>query len=95
MDQNQNIIEMHAIVKGKVQGVGFRATVASYCKPLDLVGTVRNLPDGSVEIYVQGPFKALEDFKKQLESRPGHGTIESVTAHYQSPTIAYKDFKII
>jgi acylphosphatase len=43
------------IYKGRVQGVGFRFTVLRFAQGYDsIVGYVKNLPDGAVELYVEG-----------------------------------------
>jgi acylphosphatase len=47
-------------VTGKVQGVWFRKHTKLEADRLGLVGHVRNMPDGSVEGFVQGPHAALE-----------------------------------
>ncbi len=51
---------VHAIVRGRVQGVGYRASAQHEGRRLSLVGWVRNLPDGSVELEAEGPRAALE-----------------------------------
>lgn len=57
---------------GRVQGVGFRATVASAARGFPSVrGLVRNLPDGSVEVVASGPLVKLETFKTEIERALG------------------------
>ncbi len=46
---------IHALVSGRVQGVGFRWSCMEEGERLGLVGEVRNLPDGDVEVLAQGP----------------------------------------
>lgn len=45
---------VHAVVRGRVQGVGFRHGTRIAGRQLGLVGWVRNAPDGSVEVWAQG-----------------------------------------
>ncbi len=47
---------------GRVQGVGFRATVRRIACGYDVMGTVRNLPDGRVELIAEGARAELEAF---------------------------------
>lgn len=47
-------------VTGLVQGVGYRQTCRLAARSLDLVGWVRNLPDGSVEMFAQGSDEGLD-----------------------------------
>jgi len=48
------------IFHGHVQGVGFRATTANIARALPVTGLVRNLPDGTVELQIQGSPKAID-----------------------------------
>ncbi|GBD10862.1 Acylphosphatase [bacterium HR23] len=51
---------LHAVIYGRVQGVGFRAFVEARARSLGLRGWVRNLPDGrAVEVWAEGPPQAL------------------------------------
>lgn len=89
------MIELHAIVRGQVQGVGFRATVRHYAAQLGLRGIVRNLPDGNVEIYAQGRMEDLEKLIAQLKRRVGLIAVESVTTNFYPIKEAYDSFSIV
>lgn len=56
------------IFKGRVQGVGFRYQVKALADKIGLTGTVRNLYDQSVEVYIQGEENELLEFFKGLDS---------------------------
>ncbi len=58
----------HIIFKGRVQGVGFRFQVKMLADRLGVTGTVRNMYDGSVEVYIQGNENQLMNFFKGLEN---------------------------
>jgi acylphosphatase len=45
----------HVIFRGEVQGVGFRYTSYNIARNYNVAGYVRNLPDGTVELFLQGP----------------------------------------
>lgn len=69
-------------VDGYVQGVGFRWWVQGVARELGLVGYATNLPDGRVEIDVQGPSEALGILIHRLiEQPPRSGRPGRVTAH--------------
>ena len=64
---------MHIFYSGNVQGVGFRYTVKTVATGFDLTGTVRNLPDGRVELIAEGAKDELEAFREAIrESGLGH-----------------------
>lgn len=52
--------------EGRVQGVGFRYTCRELAKGFEIVGTVRNLPDGRVEMEVMGEDEEVEDFIHEI-----------------------------
>lgn len=88
-------IEMHAVARGRVQGIGFRATVRHHAIQLNLKGTVCNLSDGSVEIYAQGNRKNLDVLLELVKRDIGLSYIDSITTDYYSPKSQHKDFAII
>lgn len=92
---SDEILEMHAIVRGRVQGVGFRWIVVNHATPLGIKGTVRNLPDGNVEILAQSSKAILEQLVTRLKQDAGVGYVESIATEYGHPTKSYSSFTII
>ncbi len=94
-DENE-VMQMHVIIKGRVQGVGFRATTQFFASQLGINGTVCNLPGGdSVEIYAQGPKHILIQLLSNLKEEFGFGKIADIKVDYQSITHRLDSFKII
>ena len=84
---------IRAIVKGRVQGVGFRDYVEIRARFLRLAGYVRNLPDGrSVEVLAEGTRGALEQLIEHLREGPGMSRIDAVDVEWRAPTAEYRDF---
>jgi len=57
---------LHIYFSGRVQGVGFRYTSRYLASKYNLSGWVKNLPDGRVELLIQGEEKVIEDFLRDL-----------------------------
>lgn len=66
------------VVRGRVQGVGFRWFVLQEAAGLDLGGFVQNLPDGSVEVVASGPDFALGQLEQALAHGPRGARVDSV-----------------
>ena len=66
--------------EGRVQGVGFRYTVKQIAKGYDVVGWVRNLEDGRVELQCSGKSQEIEDFIEGIAESQLKSHIKSVTA---------------
>lgn len=61
---------MRCVVRGRVQGVSFRAATCARADELGLLGYARNLPDGGVEVYAQGSPEALAALRRWLRQGP-------------------------
>ena len=72
-------------VRGKVQGVGFRWWARSRARGLGLAGTVRNCPDGSVEVQVRGGEQVVAAFREQLALGPPGSRVDEVEEIPPSP----------
>lgn len=66
------------LVRGRVQGVGFRWWTARAARRLSLAGTVRNRDDGTVEIVASGPPDRLEAFERQVRSGPPGSSVTAL-----------------
>ena len=64
------MIARQYLFAGRVQGVGFRYATKQLAKGFDVLGWVRNLPDGSVELQVMGEEDELDDFIQELHDSP-------------------------
>jgi acylphosphatase len=70
--------QIRAIVRGRVQGVYFRASTREEARRLGLSGFARNLPDGSVEVVAGGPEEAVRSLVDYLHRGPTQAQVESV-----------------
>jgi acylphosphatase len=79
-----------------VQGVGFRWFVAGHARSLGLTGYARNLPNGSVEVVVDGPEDAIPELERMLRSGPASAQVERVEQSTEPGTIPItKGFDVI
>ncbi len=74
------MIARRYLVRGVVQGVGFRWHTRQMGQSLDLAGWVRNLPDGRVEAWAAGPEHAIARFEGFLSEGPASAVVEEVLA---------------
>jgi acylphosphatase len=69
---------IHVVVRGRVQGVGFRWFVREAARDARLAGWVRNRRDGAVELEVEGSEAALESFRARIARGPDGAVVSSV-----------------
>ncbi len=81
------------VVKGRVQGVGFRHYTYKTARGLQIRGWVRNLRNGDVEIHAEGPQEALDRFLAQITSGPSFASVNDVDVQEVNPE-NYDDFSI-
>jgi len=83
------------IVKGRVQGVGFRYFAIRAARQAGVAGTVRNLPDGSVEAIAEGSEEAVAEFRTLLERGPSYAHVTQVDETEMQPTGRYDGFDVV
>jgi acylphosphatase len=78
---------------GNVQGVGFRYTAIRVAGSFDVSGYVRNLPDGRVEVVVEGTQEQIDSFLTALQERMGY-YIRKMTQQLSEPLGEFSRFDI-
>ena len=91
---NEENLEIHAIVKGWVQGVGFRFFAERSANQLGIKGWVRNLYNGDVEILAQGSKDSLEKYISALQQGPRSARVKEVEVEWRNPTQKFEYFSI-
>ena len=86
---------IHVKVRGRVQGVWFRAFTRETAEKLDVTGWVRNLPDGSVEALAEGDEAAIREFLDALREGPPLARVVDVQVETQEPANEFEKFEII
>ncbi len=87
-------VRLHAIVEGLVQGVGFRMFVLEQANSLGLTGWVRNLPDSSVEITVEGQRSRIEQLLFRIETGPRGAYINNIKKEWGEAKGEFLTFEI-
>ena len=85
---------LHIIVKGRVQGVYFRAYTQKQAIKLNIAGFVRNLPDGSVEIVASGHPEDLKKLVAWCRKGPMLAKVSEVIVSQHNNPAPFEDFDI-
>lgn len=87
--------EIHCVVKGKVQRVGYRDFVEQYVKAQSLCGWIRNNDDGSVEALIQGTPDDLKACIEVLNEGSILAKVDTLSIDWKTPEKHFDDFKVI
>ncbi len=79
------MVRRRVIVRGRVQGVGFRVSVASRARGRGVAGVVRNRPDGTVEAVFEGDPEPVEALVAYLREGPRGAFVEHVEVAEEEP----------
>jgi acylphosphatase len=82
------------IVRGRVQGVGYRYFAVGAAERLGVTGFVRNLPNGDVEIYAEADEATLNLFRQELERGPRMARVTEVNERDVPASGLYSSFLI-
>jgi acylphosphatase len=82
------------LIRGEVQGVGYRYFAQRVAARHQVVGYVKNLSDGSVEAVVEGSREAVDALKNDLAIGPKFSIVEQVEEQVLDPTGQYSTFRV-
>ncbi len=88
----EELVSVHAIVYGRVQGVFFRSFVEEQAQYLDLKGYVRNLPSGDVEVVAEGERERVEKLVEYLKVGPPVARVKRVVPIWSEYSARYSRF---
>jgi acylphosphatase len=91
---SQPVGRLEAVVRGRVQGVGFRYFIVRRANGLGLTGWVANDHDGSVRCVAEGPRDALDDLVRQLRAGPAGARVDDVSTHFGAATGGFARFSV-
>jgi acylphosphatase len=79
------VVRRHVVVRGFVQGVGFRVSVAREARVRGVAGWVRNRGDGAVEALFEGPADAVDALVRWCRSGPRGAEVDAVDVEDEQP----------
>jgi acylphosphatase len=82
------------LIRGEVQGVGYRFFAQRAAARHQIVGYIRNCPDGSVEALVEGSANSVEAFKHDLATGPQWAVVDQLEEINLEPSGRYSAFRI-
>jgi len=88
-------VRLNVFYSGRVQGVGFRYTAKSVAAGFEITGTVRNLPDGRVELVAEGARAELEAFCAAIRAEGLSGFIRDEQVSWAAAQNEFRGFEIV
>jgi acylphosphatase len=88
------IIRVHIWVKGRVQGVGFRAHVEYHALQIGVLGWVRNIGWDTVEAVAEGKRFQIDEFIRMVKHGPRASRVDEAQVEYEEPTGQLEGFTV-
>ncbi len=88
------IIARKFLISGVVQGVGYRFFAQRVAATYQIRGYIKNLSDGRVEAFVEGPAEKVEAFKHDLATGPEFSEVDRLEELVLDPVGTYSSFRI-
>ena len=87
-------LRAHVWVKGRVQGVGFRAHVEYYARQIGVTGWVRNVGYDTVEAVAEGESEDVNLFLSMVKQGPRASRVDESTVEWETPTGEFREFGV-
>jgi acylphosphatase len=87
--------QVQVVVRGRVQGVFFRASAQREARRLGVTGFARNRPDGTVEIVAEGDEEMLRDFIGWANRGPSAARVDNVEVRWRAFGGEHHDFRTL
>jgi acylphosphatase len=94
MDDKSERVRAHVWVKGRVQGVGFRAHVEYYARQIGVTGWVRNVGRDTVEAVAEGERAPVERFIVMMKEGPRASRVDESNVEWENPTGEFREFGV-
>ena len=91
----EEVVRAHVLIRGKVQGVGFRAFTQYHANRRHLHGWVRNQAEGGVELEIQGPRQSIDKFLQAMNQGPPLSQVLQITVDWKEPNRQTEGFQIL
>ena len=86
---------IHLVIRGRVQGVYFRAAAVREARRLGITGWVKNRPDGSVELVAEGDEDSIKDLSSWANHGPSAARVDHVDVRWRGYTGEFPEFQIV
>ena len=93
-ETSNEIVRAHVWVKGRVQGVGFRAHVEFYGNQLGVTGWVRNVGYDTVEAVAEGTREKMERFIEMMKQGPISSRVDELRVEREESTGEFREFGV-
>lgn len=86
--------QVELLISGVVQGVGFRYHTYQIARQLQVVGWVRNLPDGRVQVLAEAESDILDQLIADLKAGPSFSRVQDIEIEWSEPTGQHSSFEV-
>ena len=86
-------VARHLVIRGRVQGVGYRYFIYNIADNLGLTGYAKNLFNGDVEIYAEGNLELLKELVKKAKEGPSGAHVEKMNTEWLEFKNKYSNFE--